>query len=85
MGIAIKQSSKKCLPIYISDIFLKVHIDYRCAASLCNRVWKEIIKKTMREKKIKITGKSQKIFFEILMSISSYHSWYIVVNNLDRS
>ena len=37
-----------------------------------------------RKKKSKIIRKNSKIFFNMLLRISSYHFWKLVVNNLYR-
>ena len=36
----------------------------------------------MKEKKIKTTRKNKNISFEMLLFISSYHTWRMVINNI---
>ena len=64
--------------------YMIYNIVYRDDVSLCMRAWKEILKKKkMKEKKCKIMSNNWKIY-EILLYISSYHSWRIVVSNIYR-
>ena len=68
---------------YVIHYIAKTHIcdiDYRRDVSLCIAVWKEITEKESDEKKMKDNKKEVKM----LLCISSYYSWKIVINNIYR-
>ena len=56
------------------------NMDYRYVY-LSKRVWKEITKIIKEKRGVKYQDKIE-TFFQILLCISSYHYWWIVVNNI---